>query len=984
MGFEDHWSRNCKHNWRVGDQEAHLRKWQKKNNAIFPAACALFAAVGVLCADTTPAQEVATNQTVDEIVVTGSRIPRPDFTTPSPLTTVDHVEIRLAGTTTIEDMLDSLPQVVPGLNRSANIAPASDRQIGQAAVNLRGLGPQRTLVLLDGRRFVSSNTEGTVDLNNIPSALVDRIELVTGGASAVYGSDAIAGAVNFILKRDFQGVQAQAQYDITDRGDGDVFDISISAGTRFAGGRGYLTGFLAYHDRSSILRADREISAVVLDEDRLTGELSPGGSVRTPEGVIPGNFDIGGVPAQPGITFNSDGSPRPFQYSADYYNFAPLNFLQIPLERWTAAVFADYESSTGVRIYAEALFVDSLVSTQQAPIGNPSRVLMNIDSPFVHPVTRQVFEDYLDPDGDGIAEINFFKRFEELGPRKVDDDSQTLRLVLGVSGPLRENWTWDSHAVYSTSDYDEIGYNGATLSRLRQSLLVDPVTFECFDTSNGCAPANVFGAGNMSPEAADFIRAPALTDVFSVTETLLNASILGDVEVFGGRSLGVAVGVEYREDESDYSPAPEREIGDIMGALPVPAVSSSIRMTEMFGELRLPILSDQTFARELTIEAGYRYTDHNVVSDYDSWKVSGLWSPVSGLSIRGSIQDAVRAPNSQELFASQSIIDVPFIWSNDFCSNEPDRNPVDLGLVDVCLAQGIPADQIDSFQATPFFETTIVAGGNPDLEVESSDTTTVGIVLQPTMWPSVSVSVDYYSISIDNAIQELGANDVVQSCFILNSPNSDLCRSVQRDDPTFNITDVAAGPTNIAKLETEGLDLQITASFDLPSSVPSSLDFRFLGNHTMEYDSQTAPTAPLLECAGFFGFPCVINTFFTLPDYKTQTRLTYNRALLAISLQHTWISGIDNAWGVYSEDVFGIPPESLNLAIPSIDAEHYLTVSFDYEFNNGIGIYGGIHNLTDNDPPVLGGNTGGLNTNPSLYDVYGRRYFAGIVARFGN
>ena len=920
------------------------------------------------------------SETVEEIIVTGSRIPRNrDFETTSPITTLDSVEFRLSGTTNIEDSLDALPQVVPGFNRSAN-----NPGTGQSSVNLRGLGVQRTIVLLNGRRFISSNPFGSADINNIPPALIDRTEVVTGGASAVYGSDAIAGAVNFILKDSFEGLEASVQYDITDRNDGQVIDATLAGGMSFAGGRGQLSGFLGYNDRHSILQGDREHSAQTRATDFNTGEEFIGGSPANPEGSIPNPVMIGNVNAPDGITFNQDGTPRPFT-NDDFYDFAPINYLQTPLTRGTAAVLADLDVGASSNIFVELMYVDNVSGSQLAPAPVFFLVDVNIDNPFVQPETRQVFEDFLDPDGDGIARFLFRKRLTDLGPRIFESDSRMSRAVLGAEGEFSNGWSWEVHYQFSDVNFDNTISNVGSVAKFRQALLVDPATGQCFDSSGGCVPANVFGANNMSEAAVEFISVPPVVETTSNDMSIFHASTVGEIPIPVLDTLYFAIGAEYRSDSVAFFAPPEFEGGTI-GQFPSPPISGEFSMRELFGELIIPVLSGRRFARKLELELGYRWTDHSISGIYDSWKVASLWEPVDGLMLRASLQEAVRAPNGEEFFEGAFSGEVTFLWEVDLCSASLD--PEALGVTDVCLSQGIPQDQIGIYEATPFFIAQFEEGGNLGLEPEVSDTLTAGIVYQPAWAPDLQVSLDYYSIQIDNAIQSLGPFDTVFECFSLNDPASDLCQAIERNDPNFNITSVKAGPRNIARIETEGIDLQLQYTFDLPSAISlfdgaSDLRIWFLGNHALKNGTQTAPSAPFLDCVDGFGFPCDLNSFGTLPEYKTKTRLTYSSGPLSLSLQWRWIAGMDNSCAKYCAGLFGLPDGTFQFAVPEIDSENYYALSFDWSFNDSISLYGGVKNLTDNDPPWLGGIFVQANTDPSIFDPYGRRYYLGMTARFG-
>jgi outer membrane receptor protein involved in Fe transport len=929
-------------------------------------------------------QRQEARETVEEIVVTGSRIPRRDFTSPSPMTTVDQLELRLAGVTNVEDTLNTLPQVVPDLGRATN-NPGN----GTATVNLRGLGTNRSLVLLNGRRFIPTDTFGSVDLNNIPSALIERIEVVSGGASAVYGSDALTGAVNFILRQDFDGIEATVQYDVTERGDGDVIDLNLAAGTQFAGGRGNVSGFLNYYDRSSIFARDRAFTQQTIFDDIFTGETFPAGSSAVPAGIINSPADIGGVPAPDGITFEPDGTPRPFVDPDDRFNYAPFNYIQVPLERKVAAAFLNFDISATARLYGEYMFVDSVQASELAPTANFfAQIQMNLDNPFVAPETRQIFEDFFDPDDDGIAEFFFSKRLPELGSRNLRRDTELNRLVAGFDADIWNDWSFDVHLVLADSDGQVVQSNDGSRSRFLQAMLVDPVTMECFDPSGGCVPANIFGENSISPEAADFIRAPPFTFDLNVNQTIVGSSIVGTLAELPAGDLGFALGIEYREDEYEEIPDPDVDNDDQMGLFIDDPMFGKTELTEVFGEVRVPILSDKPFARYLAVEGGYRYSDHDIAGGFDTWKAALEWEPFTGYTLRGSMQQAVRAPNALEYFEIESSFVDPFIAEfGDLCSAS--LMPDQLGITDVCIAQGIPASQVGVFEATPFFPTLATTSGNLDLDPEESDTLTAGIVMQPEFLPDFQLSVDYYSIEIENAIQFVEPFDTVILCFTVNNPDDPLCQAVERDPVTFNISAVAGGPRNVAKIRTEGFDVQINYEHDLPTWLAmfdgnAYLRWWFVGNHAIENGTQTTPDVEFTDCAGNIGFPCDVNSFGTLPENKTKTRVTYVSGPLSLSLQWRWVDGMNDAFLEHGLELFGIPRDSVNFAIPYVGSENYYALSFDYLISDSIELFGGIHNLTDNDPPLLAGNQSQSNTDPSLYDVYGRRYYLGVTARFGS
>jgi outer membrane receptor protein involved in Fe transport len=633
------------------------------------------------------------------------------------------------------------------------------------------------------------------------------------------------------------------------------------------------------------------------------------------------------------------------------------------------------------------MFVDATQDRESAPTGNFFQpVQVNIDNPFVTPETRQVFEAFFDPDGDGIAEIFFGKRLPELGSRNVSRNTEMNRLVVGIESDITNDWTFDLHYMVADSDALTMHSNDGSRSRFQQALLVDPLTMECLDPTGGCVPANVFGEGNISEEAADFIRSPPLAFRSNVSQTIIGSSVVGDLVELPAGELGFAFGVEFRDDE--YAEIPDEAVNndDQMGvSLGIPVVGN-IELREVFAEILVPILSDKAFARYVGLEAGYRYTDHSVAGGFDTWKVSAEWEPFTGYRLRSSRQQAVRAPSALEYFEAETSGIVPFLSGDaDLCSAsfEPDQ----LGITDVCIGQGIPASQIGVYEATRFFPTVVTEGGNLDLDPEVSDTLTVGIVVQPDFLPDFQLTLDYYSIEIDNAIQFVGAFDTVRLCFAINIPNDPLCQAVMRDPVNFNISAVTGGPRNIAKLSTKGYDLQIIYEHDLPRWLTmfddgASLSWRFLLNHSLENGAQPTPDAPFNDCAGFIGFPCDLTSFGTLPAYKTNTRVTYDSGPLVVSLQWLWIDSMEFAFFEYGLDLFGIPKDIINPSILGAPSRSYFSLSFGYEINDSFEIYAGVNNLTDTQPPLLATGQVQANTDPSVYDVFGRRYYVGLRARF--
>jgi outer membrane receptor protein involved in Fe transport len=944
----------------------------------------LLLAVAVLLSpvkSTAQQSDDADQEYLQEIVVTGSRIPKNDFTSSSPLTTIDDFELRIAGITSVEEALDRLPQVIPGLNRTANTV--GNRT---ATVNLRGLGDNRSLVLLNGRRMVPASSNGAVDLNNIPTALVERVEVITGGASAVYGSDALTGAVNFLLRNDYEGLEVSTQYDVTEKGDGEVLNVNIAGGLRFAEDRVSLTGYFNYMDRQSVLAGDRTFTREELFDDIFTGEIIPSGNEATPAGTILDPAIVGNIPAPNGVTFQRDGTPRPFERPDDLFNFAPFYYLQVPLERKSVALFFDVDMLADTSLYAEYMFNDISQASETAPSAFGLEAEMNIDNPLLTVETRQLLENFFDPDGDGIATFFFLKRLPEFGSRNQLRNTTYNRVVAGIKSDILTGWLVDVHAIYSESDAENWTSNHTSINRFAQSLLVDPVTMECFDTSGGCQPANIFGEGNMSIAALDFVRLAPFSDSEEVKQVIVNTSLVGTLVELPAGNVDVAVGVEFRKD--DYAAARDDVIDqEVIVEFPIaPPLAGQTDLGEIFGEIVLPLASDKRFAQYLGLEAGYRYSDHSIAGEFDTWKLAAEWRPAEAFALRASVQNAIRVPSVDEYFRAESV-SIGFVDTGGFDPCSASRQPQELGVAEVCIAQGIPASQIGIWEEAPPYQIFNIDGGNLELEIEQSDTLTAGIVIEPGAWPNFALAFDYYEIEIDNAVQVLNPFSTFQFCFDVNDPGDPLCQAVMRDPVTFNVASVRGGPRNVATLTSRGYDLQIVLDHDLPSWLAlfektASLQWSFIGNHALEYGERLSQSADFRNCAGFIGWPCGAASFGTLPENKTNTRVTYDSGPLALSLQWIWIDGMRDAFFEYGLGLLGLTQDDVNLFFSEISSKSYLALSFEFSLHDNVEIFGGVNNLTGTEPPLLVGAQTQANTDPSVYDVFGRQYFLGFRARF--
>ncbi len=993
---------------------------------------------------------------LEQIVVTGSRIKRTDLTSSSPVAVVDAAEFELSGTVNVEQLLNTLPQVIPGFTAFSN-NPGN----GAATVDLRGIGSTRTLVLVNGRRHMFFDATQRADLNTIPSALISRTEVVTGGASAVYGSDAIGGVVNFIMKDNFEGIELNSQYDITSRGDGDRFSIDLTMGGNFADGRGNAVVYANYFDRDPVMQADRAFSRdALVDDVDANGNpiLSPGGSASVPAGRFAG-FPLGvALEARPGVqaamrnaginpdTLNAfgvigetGGGLRNFQNPGDAFNYAPTNFLQIPQERWLIGGMSTFDITDNIEAYFEGSFASNRVSQELAPTPITGPFNFNTDNPFLSaavqdllaeidrtegstiaaiqrdengdpirdedgnfvvardadnavlferdvdgipilgtrdPVTGAVIPGFASSAGDGLVSLSVGRRLNEVGPRHVRDERNSWRVVTGLRGDIGDagdnfltNLSYDAYYLYSRTLNTSRQFGNVSRSRFQDALL----------RQDGADPIlNISGENSISQAAADAIRINA-TNVEESQLQVASGIISGDFVELPAGPLGFAFGTEWRSVSAEFNPDFALSSGDVVGFNAGQPTAGGYNVWELFGEVRVPLLADLPFARSVELNAAFRYSDYSLDNVGGVWTYAGGldWAISDDIALRGQFQRAVRAPNVDELFGGQA---QGFPSAQDPCAQASAAS--DATIRDLCAATGVPAGAIGTTGVQPNTQIQGLFGGNPNLKEETSDTFTVGAVFTPTAVPGLSVTVDYYNIEIDDFITVLGGslNNVLNLCYnVVQDINSQFCQAINRNaDGTIsepNVVEVLNA--NIAKLKTDGIDLQVNYGMDLGFGMLSNnatMDIGFMG--TWVNRNNFTPVAELPDdinrCAGAFGNTCAE----VFPEFKTNTRVTFRDGPLTASLRWRWIDSVQDEQIKLS----GVLPSEL--AAPSLGSQNYFDLSGSYDVTTNLQVFGGVDNLFDNKPPIAADSSQQANTYPSTYDVLGTRFFFGARVRF--
>ncbi|MDH4048805.1 MAG: TonB-dependent receptor [Gammaproteobacteria bacterium] len=942
-------------------------------------------------------------EVLEEITVTGSRIIRKDYQSASPISTVDAALFEQTGAPTIETVLNTLPQFVPAITTTSN-NPSNG---GQANVSLRGIGTNRTLVLMDGRRIVPSNATGVVDLNLIPASIIENVEVITGGASAVYGSDAIAGVVN-IKTREFVGLELSTNYGITSEDDGQTTGFGITGGLQSSDGRGYAFGTFNYADRESITQGDRKFSEVSVDwngsafvplgsstirqgrwdaissnaptqaaldayflaqDPGYNGLARPGHNYGfNPDGSI---FDVAPV-----INFTGDANEplQPVNPASYTYNYAPPNYLQLPLERKSFFGRAGFEVNENVEIYSQFLWADYQADQALAPTPLTG-VYISASNPNIDPDVATLLASRPDP----TAPFAYRKRMEESGPRISSNSYEVMQALAGLKGslPFAQDWSYDVYGSWGNVEQTE-----SQLGNISRTAF-EEITLAADHGASICGAAvNPFGIGAISPAcAAHFTR--SATNNTNIRQSVLEGFVTGPMFEMPAGSAQAAVGVLYKKDEYAFLPdasltatSTDPLFGntrtDIVGFNAQDVVRGDTDSKEIYVEGSLPLLADKPGVELLELTLGYRFADHSAAGTMSSYKAEGVWDITQSFSMRGGYQRAVRAPNISELFRPATI-NFPSVGLGDPCSNDfndPSGNVV--GAQDsaaaraLCVAQGIPDAAIDSYNfANTQFQG--LSGGNPNLSEETADTYTVGLVFQPSggVLEGFSASVDYYKIEIADAISAIDADVFVERCFNPDyNPSFDnsnfYCGFFSRLPGTNTITDALEVDTNIAAFETDGVDLQLEYGMDVG---PGQLDLHWISSYLMNWDDATIQGEPFTRNAG-----TASSGFDALPEWK-------------------WTASVGYAVAGFDGDIrWRHVGEMTDFSFPTfkLDAVEYLDLNLGYSFSDaleGLRIRAGVTNLTDEDP-IIYPSQQQSNTDPSTYDILGRRYYVSLTYRF--
>jgi iron complex outermembrane receptor protein len=952
---------------RIGwDKTMHDKK--RLNSAISAAlGLSTFISIPVYAQD---AQSVDESETmIEEVIVTGSRIISQDgFGQTSPVTVVGLEDISSYGLTRVEDVLNNLPQI-----EASNTAFDSNGATGTASIDLRGMGTQRTLVLLNGRRMQSGgiSTE-SVDVNQIPTMMIERVEVLTGGASATYGADAVAGVVNFITRK-IDGVEfsvgassyqhkndnsyMQGLMDLRDfeyptgsSFDGKSYNIEFAAGSDFADGRGNATVFATWRQNEGLQQAARDYSSCALNG----AGTGCGGS---PNAEIPNYFiysvdDDGGLDgaSEQILSLQPDSSLDGFV--DNYYNFAPVNWYMRPQDNYTGGAFLDFEVNEHAVVYMEVMFAGSETSGRIAESGTffYEGYLLPTDQDLFPENFQNSLQDYFP--GEDELFIYIGKRNTEGGPRSDLLQYTSYRAVAGVKGVLTDNWDYDISYLHAHSSSSSTYINDFFAPKIATA-----VNSEICANTAGCIPYEVFTYQGVTPVQAASLGGTAIR-ANSSDLSVFEAFVTGDTG-FGldAGNIVLAAGFQWQQNKYVSKSDEIYEQGLLLGqGGAIPSVEGTIRAKELFIEGNVPLIADRSWAQMLSLDLAYRWSDYNTTGSNSTYRFGVNWGVNDMFRVRTGYNRAVRAPSVGEFFSPQSL----GLWNGvDPCAT---ATPVMSEAQ--CANTGVLPGQYGNIGASPTAQYNALYGGNPDLDPEVADTFTFGVVINAT--DTMQISLDYWTIEIDDTISFVQPETILLECGATGG--ADICANINRGNGgtlwlgTSGF--VQATQQNIGTSKWRGVD------FAWAWSLGDHWQFDFLGSYSLEREVTPLPDVPesAYDCAGVISPVCYPN-----PDWRHTATATWDSSgAWAATARWRYLSGVDytGTFDLIVQDTAG-------------DAQNYFDLNAVFRFMDTHDVIVGVNNVFDKEPPMMGNSISyNGNTVVGFYDTLGRYLFTNVTLRW--
>lgn len=975
------------------------------------------AAVGlVLCsgqafaadADTPAASSPAST---DTIVVTGTRIVRPNLQATSPLSSVTAEDIKLRGVTDTADILSALPQAYAEQGNHLSISST-----GIATVNLRNLGPSRTLVLVNGRRLMPGDpTQPVADLNNIPAALIKRVDVVTGGGSSVYGSDAVAGVVNFIMDTKFTGVQLDlddsfnwdnnnnryAQGLINDafgkgaaptgsRTDGVERGATLTLGSSLADDKGHIVAFVGYHESHPVTQNSRDYSYCAIDYDPDSQTQSCGGSST----AYPTNLDVTNPADGTKVKVGIDGTKA----TRSVYNYAAVSYQQRQYQRYTGGVFADYEVNEHFDPYIEFMMTDDQSNAQFGPsgaFGDISLTLPCNGGPGAYTTSNPLIPSGLlnnicqYADGSGNVKFAVKRRNVEGGGRVNDFHHTSYRMVAGLKGKIDDVWSYDLYGQYGHTEYQQVLSNYLSISKTRDALNVggtaaNPV---CTSGNAGCVPWDIWN-DKVTPAALAYIASNPIFNG-STTEKIVSGSLNGTLDKYGiktpwaGEGVGIALGAEYRSEGLISAPDSLFSSGDVAGLSANPApLNVKFTVKEVFGEAHIPLADNQPLIKHLSLDASYRYSDYSTSGSASAYKFGLEYAPASTFTFRTSFNRAVRAPNLLELYSPTGY----GLWSGiDPCSGPTPRYSAEQ-----CARTGLPVTQYGKITNGTSAQNDLLTGGNAGLRPEKSNTLSLGFVFQPEgPLKGLALTVDWFKIDILNYInQGLSAPFVIASCATNTGPvaSDPYCGKIHRSDSgEFQNGDGSDGIDgywlNTGKVKVSGID--VSGSYRLNLTGAGRITWDLNGTYMGSYRNFPLPGSSVsYNCAGFYGVTCATPVAKWRHTLRTTWYTPWN---VNLSLNWRYFGPVKN--DAVNPQPLLQNPGALAATDLHIGAYNYFDLAATWKATQFLTVRAGINNIFDKHPPLIDvsaadGTYANGNTYPGVYDPLGRLVHFSATVKF--
>lgn len=953
----------------------------------------LIVAGGMLASAGVPA---LAQEKIETVQITGTRITTPGTTSNNPISSISAEEIKTAQPIAVEEFFKGLPAAVPAIGAATNNGTG-----GGATIDLRGLGTNRALVLVNGRRMVPFNLNGTVDTNSIPIALVNRVDLITGGASVVYGADAVAGVANFVLKRNFTGLDLSTSYGMTTGDhDGKRKRTDLTMGAQLDDGKGNVVLSIGKTSVDPVEQGARPYGVTSLSS--VTG--LPSGSGTTVPAAFSTGVGPGGTATLTGA-HQIDPATGMLVKPVQSYNFNPLNYYQTGLDRTQVTTLANYRINDRVEVYTDVFFTKSQVASTLAPSGTfAGTYQVPIGNPWMPDGMRQqLCERRGIPAASCVVgnttmvPLTVDRRFTELGPRLNVFDNQTLQYTFGLKGDLPFDWNYDVSWSRGEAEQMQTRGNWGSNSKVAQALNAVSKT-ACVNPANGCVPLNVFGAeGSITPEMLKFINLSAILNQ-KVQQDVALATVSGDFgdkfkSPWANAPIGSSLSLEQRKVmASTQSDSASQTQSEVLGTgSPTPDRAGQFSLKEAAVEFAVPLVANQPFIKALNAELGYRHTELDTsggTQSYGSWKAGGEWAPINQLRFRGMVQMATRAPNVNELYAplvtglSNAAVDP----CQGASINQAQANTAGT-LSNLCRLTGVPASFIGSVSAPSSGQINNLTGGNPDLGPEEAKTKTLGFVLEPVA--KMAISVDYYKIEINKAVSTASTADILDECYnAAKNPGLTMnaaCAAIGRN--TFNGSlngpdskGVLTPRSNLGFQTTAGWDLGASYRFAAPKvgldSKWGNFDVSLNYNLVTDYTFKATPASTSRDCLGYYSVACNNIVSAPVPKRKFNQRSSWTVGNLTVGYNWRHIGAVDEEPG----GTAFLP------AFSHIDAYNYIDLSANYKWKN-VRFNVSVNNAANKKPPIVGNTIGGTtansgNTFPQTYDALGRYVTFGASVKF--